>query len=142
MSSSPLKKPRIDPLSPSSSAESPLIWIQGTGPATTGSVLVKLAQSGYKQESRKIIELSSSASLIGRDSNGGLPELWDVMGTGKGGKGRGGITRLMAVCITRGSLSPVRARDLIRGYKASSVFEKRMYWIMVACQYVYLKFFG
>ena len=41
-----------------------------------------------------------------------------MMGTGKGGKGRGGITRLMAVCITRGSLSPVRARDLIRGYKA------------------------
>ena len=95
--------------------ESTLIWKQGTGAANTGSVLVILSQSGYTREAHKIIELSRIASLIGRDSDGGLPELWDVMGRIKG-NGQRGITRLMAVCITRGSLSPQRAKALIRDH--------------------------
>ena len=123
-SSSFSKKPRFDSSqvprqnipSSSSSEESTLFWKQGTGPATTGSVLVKLAQSGYTRESHQIIELSRAASLVGRDSNGGLPELWDVMGKRRG---RNGITRLMAVCITSGSLSKQRAEALIRDHKAN-----------------------
>ena len=95
------------------SQQSTLIWKQGAGSASTGSALVKLAQNGYTREAHKIIELSHTASLIGRDSDGGLPEFWDVMGKMKG---KGGITRLMAVCITRGSLSPQRARALIRDH--------------------------
>jgi ankyrin repeat protein len=97
------------------SIESTLIWKQGTGAANTGSVLVILAQNGYTREAHKIIELSRMASLIGRDSDGGLPELWDVMG---GIKGKRGITRLMAICITRGSLSPQRAKALIQDHTA------------------------
>jgi ankyrin repeat protein len=92
---------------------SPLIWIQGTGPGSRGSVLVNLAQNGYTQEAHQIISLSRIASLIGRDSNGGLPELWDVMGKVRG---KGGITRLMAICATRGSLSSQRALSLIRDH--------------------------
>jgi hypothetical protein len=113
MSSS--KKPHIDdtqspPLLPDIS---PLIWIHGPGPGSRGSVLAILAQNGYTQEAHKIISLSRIASLIGRDSDGGLPELWDIMGKVRG---KGGITRLMAICITRGSLSPQRARALIRDH--------------------------
>jgi len=116
-SSSSSKKPRIDsPLLPSPSEESTLIWKQGAGPTTTGSVLVKLAQNGYTKEVCKIIELSRISSLVGRKSAGGLPELWDVMGRRRG---KGGITRLMAVCITRGPLSPQRARSLIQDHNAS-----------------------
>jgi ankyrin repeat protein len=108
------KKPHIaPPLSPHE--ESTLIWKQGTGPASTGSVLVKLAQNGYTREAHKIIELSRTASLIGRDSDGGLPEFWDVMGKRRGQRG---ITRLMAVCITSGSLAPQRARTLIKDHNA------------------------
>jgi ankyrin repeat protein len=90
-----------------------LIWIQGTGAANTGSVLVILAQNGYTREAHTIIGLSRTASLIGRDSDGGLPELWDVMGKVRG---KGGITRLMAICITCGSLSTQRALSLIRDH--------------------------
>jgi hypothetical protein len=96
-----------------SSRENDLIWIQGTGAANTGSVLVILAQNGYTREAHQIISLSRIASLIGRDSDGGLPELWDIMGKVRG---EGGITRLMAVCATRGSLSPQRARALIKDH--------------------------
>ena len=113
-SSSSSKIPRIDS-SLDSSEESPLIWRQGDSLSSTGSVLVKLAQSGYTREVHKIIGLSRMASLVGRDSIGGLPELWDVMGRRKGKKG---ITRLMAVCIVRGSLSPQRAQALIRDHSA------------------------
>jgi hypothetical protein len=95
---------------------SPLIWIQGTGPGSRGSVLVNLAQNGYRREAHKIIGLSHIASLIGRDSDGGLPELWDVMGKRRNKRG---ITRLMAICITRGSLSPQRARALIRDHNVN-----------------------
>jgi ankyrin repeat protein len=76
-------------------------------------VLVILAQNGYTREAHKIISLSRIASLIGRDSDGGLPELWDVMGKVRN-KRR--ITRLMAICITSGSLSPQRALSLIRDH--------------------------
>jgi len=110
------KKPRIDSPLPSPSEESSLIWKQGAGPTTTGSALVKLAQNGYTREAHKIIELSRISSLVGRKSDGGLPELWDVMGRRRG---KGGITRLMAVCITRGPLSPQRARSLIQDHNAS-----------------------
>jgi len=55
-----------------------IIWSNGAG--STGSVLVKLAQKGYTREAHKIIELSRIASLVGRDSEGGLTELWDIMG--------------------------------------------------------------
>jgi ankyrin repeat protein len=103
----------IDWASMKSSRENDLIWIHGTRPGSRGSVLVILAQNGYTQEAHKIISLSRIASLIGRDSDGGLPELWDVMGKVRG---EGGVTRLMAVCITRGSLSPQRARALIRDH--------------------------
>jgi hypothetical protein len=102
------------------SEESTLIWKQGTGPMTTGSVLVKLAQNGYTREAHKIIGLSHTASLVGRDSDGGLPELWDVMGKRKG---TNGITRLMAMCKTRGSLSAQRASSLIRDHNVD-VMEK------------------
>jgi hypothetical protein len=78
-----------------------------------GSVLVILAQNGYTREAHQIISLSRIASLIGRDSDGGLPELWDIMGKVRG---KEGITRLMAVCITRGSLSSQRALSLIRDH--------------------------
>ena len=63
--------------------ESTLIWKQGDTISSTGSVLVRLAQNGYTKEAHKIISLSRTASLIGRDSDGGLPELWDVMGKRK-----------------------------------------------------------
>jgi hypothetical protein len=106
-----------------SSRENDLIWIQGTGAANTGSVLVILAQNGYTQQAHQIISLSRIASLIGRDSDGGLPELWDIMGKVKG---KDGITRLMAICITRGPNSPQRARALIRDHnvdvKATDIF--------------------
>jgi ankyrin repeat protein len=95
---------------------SPLIWKQGTGAANTGSVLVILAQNGYTREANHIISLCHIASLIGRDSNGGLPELWDIMGRRKG---TNGITRLMAVCISRGPDSPQRARALIRDHNVN-----------------------
>jgi hypothetical protein len=113
MSSS--KKPRIDDTQSTSLLPdiSPLIWMHGPGPGSRGSVLVILAQNGYTREAHKIISLSRIASLIGRDSDGGLPELWDVMGKVRG---KGGITRLMAICITRGSLSPQRALSLIRDH--------------------------
>jgi hypothetical protein len=97
-----------------SSRENDLIWIQGTGAANTGSVLVILAQNGYTQQAHQIISLSRTASLIGRDSDGGLPELWDIMGQVRGGEG--GITRLMAICLISGSLSPQRALALIRDH--------------------------
>jgi ankyrin repeat protein len=93
--------------------ECPLIWKQGDTFSSTGSVLVILAQNGYTQEAHQIISLSRTASLIGRDSDGGLPELWDVMGRRKN---KQGITRLMAICATSGSLSPQRARALIRDH--------------------------
>jgi hypothetical protein len=99
-----------------SSRENDLIWIQGTGAANTGSVLAILAQTGYTKEVHQIISLSRIASLIGRDSNGGLPELWDIMGRRKG---MNGITRLMAICITRGSLSRQRALALIRDHNVN-----------------------
>ena len=99
-----------------SSNENDLIWIQGTGASSTGSVLVNLAQTGYTREAHQIISLSRIASLIGRDSDGGLPELWDVMGKVRGKKG---ITRLMAICITRGRDSPHRARALIRDHNVN-----------------------
>jgi len=95
--------------------ESSLIWKQGTGPTTTGSVLVKLAQNGFFQEVNKIISLSKTASLVGRDSDGGLPELWDIMGQRRC---YDGITRLMAVCIVGGKDSPGRALALIRDHNA------------------------
>jgi ankyrin repeat protein len=95
--------------------ESTLIWKQGTGAANTGSVLVILAQNGYTKEAHKIIGLSRTASLIGRDSDGGLPELWDVMSQVRG---RGGSTRLMAIARVNGRLSPGRARALIRDHNA------------------------
>ena len=98
-----------------SSRENDLIWIQGTGAANTGSVLVILAQNGYTQQAHQIIGLSRTASLIGRDSDGGLPELWDVMSQFTG---RDGMTRLMAIARVNGRLSPVRARALIRDHKA------------------------
>lgn len=107
------KRPRVDP--PPPQEESSLIWKEGAGLTTTGSVLVKLAQIGHYREAQKIIELSHCASLVGRDSDGGFPELWDIMGQRAG---IGGITRLMAVCITRGSLSPQRARSLIKDHNA------------------------
>ena len=94
--------------------ESPLLWIHGKGPGSRGSVLVILAQNGYTKEAHTIIGLSRTASLIGRDSNGGLPELWDVMGKVRNKRG---ITRLMAICITRGPDSPQRALSLIRDHK-------------------------
>ena len=98
MSSS--KKPRIDDTQSISLLPdlSPLIWMHGPGPGSRGSVLAILAQNGYTREAHKIISLSHIASLIGRDSDGGLPELWDIMGKVRG---KEGITRLMAVCITR-----------------------------------------
>ena len=104
---------RVDVLSPSQ--ESSLIWKQGETSSSTGSVLVKLAQSGFTREAHKIISLSKTASLVGRDSKGGLPELWDVMGKRRG---KDGITRLMAVCIARGPLSSQRARALIHDHSA------------------------
>jgi uncharacterized lipoprotein NlpE involved in copper resistance/uncharacterized protein YneF (UPF0154 family) len=103
----------IDWASKKSSRENDLIWIQGTGAANTGSILFILAQNGYTREAHQIISLSRTASLIGRDSDGGLPELWDIMGRRKN---KQGITRLMAICITRGSLSPQRVRALIRDH--------------------------
>ena len=119
-SSSSTKKPRVNinppPLPPiPPQLESTLIWKQGETISSTGSVLVKLAQSGYTREASQIIGVSRTASLVGRDSDGGLPELWDVMGKIKG---KEGITRLMAVCITRGSLSPQRAKALIEDHNA------------------------
>jgi ankyrin repeat protein len=108
-----------------SAKENALIWLQGTDISTTGSVLVKLAQNGYTREASQIIGLSHTASLVGRDSNGGLTELWDVMGQVKG---KGGITRLMAVCITRGSLSPQRAKALIRDHNANALSQDQFGW--------------
>jgi hypothetical protein len=98
---------------PPPSSESPLIWIHGPGPASRGSILTILAQNGYTREAHQIIPLSRTASLIGRDSDGGLPLLWDVMGTKHY---RLGITRLMALCIIRGPVSLNRARALIRDH--------------------------
>ena len=119
MSTSSSKKQRIDPASPPPilppQLESTLIWKQGETISSTGSVLCKLAQSGFTREASQIIGVSRTASLVGRDSDGGLPELWDVMGKIKG---KEGITRLMAVCITRGSLSPQRAEALIEDHIA------------------------
>ena len=92
---------------------SPLIWIHGPGPGSRGSVLVILAQNGYTREARTVIGLSKTASLIGRDSDGGLPVLWDVMGKVRR---KNGLTRLMAICATHGSLSPQRALALIRDH--------------------------
>jgi len=109
------KRPRIETPLSSLPSESTLIWKEGAGPTTTGSVLVKLAQNGFTREAHKIIELSRTASLVGRKSDGGLPELWDIMGQRAG---KGGITRLMAVCITRGSLSMQRAKALIEDHNA------------------------
>jgi hypothetical protein len=106
----------IDWASKKSSRMNDLIMMNGTGAANTGSVLVILAQNGYTREARQIIGLSRSASLIGRDSDGGLPELWDIMGKVKG---KGGITRLMAICITRGPDSPQRALSLIKDHKVN-----------------------
>lgn len=96
--------------------ESSLIWKQGIGPTTSGSVLVKLAQNGHFTEVNKIISLSKTASLVGRDSNGSLPELWDIMGQRRC---YDGITRLMAVCIVGGKDSPGRALSLIRDHNAN-----------------------
>ena len=48
--------------------EAPLIWVAGKSIASTGSVLVRLAQNGYTKEAHSIIALSRSASLVGRDS--------------------------------------------------------------------------
>jgi ankyrin repeat protein len=106
----------IDWASKKSSRMNDLIMMNGTGAANTGSVLVILAQNGYTQEAHQIIGLSRTASLIGRDSDGGLPELWDIMGKVKG---KQGITRLMAICITRGPDSPQRALSLIRDHKVN-----------------------
>jgi hypothetical protein len=103
----------IDWASMKSSRENDLVWIHGPGPGSRGSVLDNLAQNGYTREAHTIIGLSKTASLIGRDSDGGLPELWDVMGKVRG---KGGITRLMAICATRGSLSSQRALSLIRDH--------------------------
>jgi hypothetical protein len=107
------KRPRLDTKS-SQLEESTLIWKQGDTISSIGSVLVILAQNGYTNEAHTIIGLSRTASLIGRDSNGGLPELWDVMGKIRNKRG---ITRLMAICITRGPDSPQRALSLIRDHK-------------------------
>ena len=65
--------------SPSLGEESTLIWRAGLGLTGCGSVLVVVARSGYTHESRKVIELSRSASLVGRKSEGGLPELWNCL---------------------------------------------------------------
>ena len=93
--------------------EASIIWIQGTGVGSTGSVLLNLAKCGYTREAHKIIELSRSASRLGKNDK--LSELWDVMGKRRG---KGGITRLMAICITRGLDSPERALALIRNHNA------------------------
>lgn len=91
----------------------PLIWLAGTSVSSTGSVLVRLAQNGYTREAHEIIALSRTASLVGRDSIGGLTELWDVMGKVTG---KHGITRLMAIAINRSSISIQRAQSLIRDH--------------------------
>ena len=101
--------------SPSLGEESTLIWRAGLGLTGCGSVLVVVARSGYTHESLRVIELSRSASLVGLQNEGGLPELWNFL---VHIKGRQGITRLMAVCICRGSLSIERARSLIRDHHA------------------------
>ena len=101
--------------SPSLGEESTLIWKTGLGYTGHGSVLVNLARSGYTHESLRVIEVSRSASLVGLQNEGGLPELWNFL---VHIKGRQGITRLMAVCICRGSLSIERARSLIRDHHA------------------------
>jgi ankyrin repeat protein len=97
--------------------EAPLIWVAGKSIASTGSVLVRLAQNGYTKEAHSIIALSRSASLVGRDSIGGLTELWDVMGNVKG---KDGITRLMSLAINRSSFSVQRAQSLIRDHAADA----------------------
>jgi hypothetical protein len=96
-------------------AESPLIWKQGDTLSSTGSALARLAHTGYTREVHSIIGLSRTASLVGRDSAGGIPEVWDVMGNLKGANG---VTRLMAVAGTSGSLSTQRAKALIRDHMA------------------------
>ena len=58
--------------------ESPLIWTNGFSIAGRGSVLVRLAQNGYTREAHIIIQLSKIASLVGQQSDGGLPELTRV----------------------------------------------------------------
>jgi ankyrin repeat protein len=113
--SSPLPPSSPSPTPPPSS-ESPLIWIHGPGPASRGSILTILAQNGYTREVHQILPLSRTASLIGRDSDGGLPQLWDIMGTKHY---RLGITRLMALCIIRGPVSLNRARALIRDHNVN-----------------------
>lgn len=95
--------------------DSSLIWHIDTSIASTGSVLVRLAQNGYTREANTIISLSRTASLVGRDSNGGLTELWDVMGRVAG---KNGITRLMAVAINRSSNSIQRILTLLRDHGA------------------------
>lgn len=43
-------------------------------------ILPCLARSGYTIEAIKCVQLCKTTFLIGRDSDGGLPELWDVIG--------------------------------------------------------------
>ena len=80
------------------------------------SVLVNLARCGFIQEVHQIIGASRTAAIVGRKSQGGLPDLWNIMSKKRG---TGGVTRLMAVCIARGSLSPFRARALVIDHKAN-----------------------
>ena len=80
------------------------------------SVLVNLARCGFIQEVHQIIGASRTAAIVGRKSQGGIPDLWNIMSKKRG---TGGVTRLMAVCIARGSLSPFRARALVIDHKAN-----------------------
>lgn len=70
---------------------SPFLYIPyRPGVSVGGSVLVILAQSGYTREAILCVPTCRTASLIGKDSNGGLVELWDVLGKRKG--------RLTSIC--------------------------------------------
>jgi hypothetical protein len=70
---------------------SPFLYIPyRPGVSVGGSVLVILAQSGYTREAILCVPTCRTTSLIGKDSNGGLVELWDVLGKRKG--------RLTSIC--------------------------------------------
>ena len=86
------------------------------GLSVGGSVLAVLAQSGYAREAVLCVPTCRTAALVGRDAEGGLPELWGALARRAGGRaatGGPGGGRLAAVA--RGG-NAQRALALVRDH--------------------------
>jgi ankyrin repeat protein len=87
------------------------------GECPGGSILTILAQAGYVAEAVACVPTCRTAAFVGRDSAGGLPDLWDVLAkpSDRNPYDRRLETRLAAMAATDAT---ARMRALLRDHNA------------------------